>query len=76
MMVASSTPIPAWLSRAWPGVPEHLHCRLRFREPPALYGGDNADAFYTANGIVTIVALLPLYGWTLAISIAILRKAA
>jgi hypothetical protein len=43
---------------------------------PALYGGDNADAFYTANGIVTIVALLPLYVWTLAISIAILRKAA
>jgi hypothetical protein len=43
---------------------------------PAVYGGDNAGAFYTANGIVTIVALLPLYAWTLAISIAILRKAA
>jgi hypothetical protein len=42
---------------------------------PALYGGDNAGAFYTANGIVTIVALLPLYVWTLAISIAIVRKA-
>jgi hypothetical protein len=42
---------------------------------PALYGGDNASAFYTANGIVTLLALLPLYVWTLAISIAILRKA-
>jgi hypothetical protein len=42
---------------------------------PALYGGDNASAFYTANGIVTLLALLPLYVWTLAVSIAILRKA-
>jgi hypothetical protein len=41
---------------------------------PALYGGDNASAFYTANGIVTLLALLPLYIWTLAVSIAILRK--
>jgi hypothetical protein len=42
---------------------------------PALYGGDNASAFYTANGIVTLLALLPLYVWTFAVSIAILRKA-
>jgi hypothetical protein len=42
---------------------------------PALYGGDNASAFYTANGFVTLLALLPLYVWTTAVSIAILRKA-
>jgi len=36
---------------------------------------DNASAFYTANGFVTLLALLPLYVWTLAVSIAILRKA-
>lgn len=42
---------------------------------PAVYGGDNASAFYTANGFVTLLALLPLYVWTLAVSVAILRKA-
>lgn len=42
---------------------------------PALYGGDNAGAFYTADGFVTILAPVPFYVWTLAVSIAILRKA-
>jgi hypothetical protein len=42
---------------------------------PAVYGGDNAGAFYTADGLVTILATLPFYVWTLAVSIAILRKA-
>ena len=41
---------------------------------PAIYGGDDASAFYSATGIVTVLALLPLYAWTLAISIGILRS--
>jgi hypothetical protein len=34
---------------------------------PALYGGDNAGAFYTADGFVTILAGVPLYVWTLVV---------
>lgn len=41
---------------------------------PALYGGDNPLAFYTADGFVTVIASLPLYVWMLLVSIAILRK--
>ncbi len=44
---------------------------------PALYRGDDMLGFYSADGLVAdVLALLPLYVWTLAVSIAILRKPA
>ena len=44
---------------------------------PALYGGDHLSGIYSADGLVAeVLALLPLYVWTLAVSIAILRKPA
>jgi hypothetical protein len=38
------------------------------------YGGIDPAAFWSANGIVTILALLPLYVWTLGASIAFVRQ--
>jgi hypothetical protein len=68
--LSKSAILPRWTARlSW------VASILVLLTVPALYGGDNASAFYTANGIVTLLALLPLYVWTLAISIAILRKA-
>jgi hypothetical protein len=44
---------------------------------PALYRGDDLNGIYSADGLVAeVLALLPLYVWTLAVSIAILRKPA
>lgn len=44
---------------------------------PALYGGDKLGGIYSADGLVAeVLALLPLYVWSLAVSIAILRKPA
>ncbi len=43
----------------------------------ALYGGDHLNGIYSADGLVAeVLALLPLYVWSLAVSIAILRKPA
>jgi hypothetical protein len=42
---------------------------------PLLYRGDDLSGIYSADGLVAeVLALLPLYVWTLAVSIAILRK--
>ncbi|HLQ61413.1 MAG TPA: hypothetical protein VK131_06090 [Candidatus Acidoferrales bacterium] len=38
------------------------------------YGGSDPAAFWSANGIVTALALLPLYVWTLGASVAFLRR--
>jgi hypothetical protein len=38
------------------------------------YGGSDPAAFWSANGIVTILALLPLYVWTLGASVAFVRQ--
>ena len=38
------------------------------------YGGSDPAAFWSANGIVTILALLPLYVWTLCASVAFVRR--
>jgi hypothetical protein len=44
---------------------------------PALYGGDDLGGTYSADGLVVeVLVFLPLYVWTLAVSIAILRKPA
>jgi hypothetical protein len=41
---------------------------------PALYGGDDLGGIYSADGLVVeVLAFLPLYIWTFAVSIAILR---
>jgi hypothetical protein len=38
------------------------------------YGGSDPAAFWSAGGMVTILALLPLYVWTLGASVAFLRE--
>jgi hypothetical protein len=44
---------------------------------PALYGGDELSGIYSADGLVAeVLAFVPLYVWSLAVSIAILRKPA
>ena len=40
------------------------------------YGSNDVSAFWAANGLVTILALLPLYVWTLGASVMFLRKPA
>jgi hypothetical protein len=40
------------------------------------YGGSDPAGFWSANGIVTVLALLPLYVWTLGASVAFLRQKA
>lgn len=42
---------------------------------PALYQGDDVNGIYSADGLVAdVLVFLPLYVWTLAVSIAIFRK--
>jgi hypothetical protein len=38
------------------------------------YGGSNPTVFWAANGYVTILAILPLYVWTLGASVVFLRR--
>ncbi len=38
------------------------------------YGGSDPNAFWSANGIVTVLALLPLFVWTLGASVVFLRR--
>lgn len=41
---------------------------------PAMYGGNDASGFYTADGVVTVLTPLPLLLWTLATAIAVPRR--
>lgn len=42
---------------------------------PTLYGGDDLGGITSADGLVAeVLAFLPLYVWTLAVSIAIIRR--
>ncbi len=42
---------------------------------PAIYGGDHLSGIYSADGLVAeVLAFVPLYVWSLAVSIAIFRK--
>jgi hypothetical protein len=41
---------------------------------PAMYGGNDASQFYTADGVVTVFTPLPLLLWTLATAIAVVRR--
>ncbi len=44
---------------------------------PALYGGDHLNGIYSADGLVAeVLAFVPLYVWSFAVSIAIFRKPA
>jgi hypothetical protein len=38
------------------------------------YGVSDPSAFWSANGLVTVLAILPLYVWTLGASVAFLRQ--
>ena len=44
---------------------------------PAIYGGDHLSEIYSADGLVAeVLAFVPLYVWSLAVSIAIFRRPA
>jgi hypothetical protein len=68
--VGSTTGIlPRWLALVgWIGSVLVLIAAL------SAYAGSNPAAFWSANGTVTILALLPLYVWTLGASVAFLRQ--
>jgi hypothetical protein len=66
---ATTRILPRWLaSVAWIGSVLVLIAAL------SAYGGLDPAAFWSANGIVTILALLPLYVWTLGASVAFVRQ--
>lgn len=40
----------------------------------SVYGASNPSGFWSANGLVTVLALLPLYVWTVGASVAFVRQ--
>jgi hypothetical protein len=66
--VAETRALPRWIAvTAW------VASVLVFIASFSLYGGNDTTAFWSATGLVGILALLPLYIWTLATSIVLLR---
>ena len=65
---ATARILPRWLAlEAWIG------SALVFLACFSAYGGSDVTAFWSANGLVTILALLPFYLWMLGASVALLR---
>ena len=63
--------LPRWLVLvAWAGSVLDLLVSL------TAYAGNDPTAFWAADGLVTALGLLPLYFWTLAASIVLLRRRA
>ena len=61
--------LPRWLVLvAWAGSVLDLIVSL------TAYAGNDPTAFWAADGLVTVLGLLPLYFWTLAASIVFLRR--
>lgn len=61
--------VPYWLAPVgWVGSVLVLIASL------SAYGGNDPTAFWSANGLVTILVLLPLYVWTLGASVALVRR--
>lgn len=68
-LVATTAILPRWLALVgWIGSVLALIATL------SAYGGSDPSAFWSANGIVTFLALLPLYIWTLGASVAFVRQ--
>jgi hypothetical protein len=66
---ATTRILPRWLALVgWIGSVLVLIAAL------SAYGGSDPTAFWAADGPVTILALLPLYVWTLGASVAFLRE--
>jgi hypothetical protein len=40
----------------------------------SVYGGSDPSTFWSANGLVTVLAILPLYVWTLGASVVFIRQ--
>jgi len=40
---------------------------------PSIYGGNDTAGFYTADGLVGFLALVPLYVWTVCVAVVALR---
>lgn len=66
--IAETRAMPRWIAiTAW------VASILVFIACFSLYAGNDTTAFWSATGLVGIVALLPLYIWTLATSIVLIR---
>ena len=68
-LVATTGILPRWLALlGWIGSILVLIATF------SAYGGSDPLGFWSANGLVTVLALIPLYIWTLGASVALLRK--
>ena len=68
-LVATTKMLPHWLALAgWIGSVLVLIASF------SAYGGSDPAVFWSVNGFVTFLALLPLYVWTLGASIAFVRQ--
>ena len=66
---ATTRILPRWLALVgWIGSALVLIAAM------SAYGGSDPAAFWSAGGMVTIMALLPLYAWTLGASVAFVRQ--
>jgi hypothetical protein len=66
---ATTRILPRWLALVgWIGSALVLVAAL------SAYGGSDPAAFWSAGGMITILALLPLYVWTLGASVAFVRQ--
>ena len=68
-LVATTRILPRWLAQAgWIGSILALIATF------SAYGSSDPLAFWSANGLVTVLALVPLYVWTLGASVAFVRR--
>lgn len=68
-LVATTGILPRWLAQVgWIGSILVLIAAF------SAYGGSDPLGFWSANGFVTVLALIPLYVWTLGASVALLRR--
>ena len=56
----------------WIGWVAFLTAILNLAAVPSIYGGTDATGFYTADGLVSIIGLLPLLIWILITSISMI----
>jgi hypothetical protein len=68
-LVGTTGILPRWLALVgWIGSILVLIATL------SAYGGSDPLGFWSANGLVTVLALIPLYVWTLGASVALVRR--
>lgn len=70
-LAAATRILPRWLAPAgWIG------SVIAFIAAFSAYGGSDLKAFWSANGMVTILAFLPFWVWTVGASVVFLRRKA